>query len=326
MQDFDGIYLQEKKDSRKGFDYSEEDEMHIMGTVLKKPLLNKMSPNSVLANPGLYAFCVKIENTGWDRKSLAPNSSFEDYIKMMIINKPSSPTLRVGKLVDKGGPSFQFFRAKDLKALLDEYDIELKETIEDESYLYEESDYIYYAPYSGDNEYKIEAMFINDGKMFEGYNKLHFEWLTLDKNTDILERTPSQLRKAIVYDQLVEQPQFEPIGKGEDYENAMNEVDDMLRLDESMQFIGTCQEVGERGDMPWEDASQMACDLGYYADFDAKWSGTPEESNYEEISKAEFEGLVDHKLPKHKFVFIKRYDDSIYIAYDKDKDIHYIFA
>jgi hypothetical protein len=70
----------------------------------------------------------------------------------------------------------------------------------------------------------------------------------------------------------------------------------------------------------------MACDLGYYADFDAEWSGTPEESNYEEISNEEFAEACEYVLPKHHYVFIKRYDDSIYIAYDKDEDVHNIYA
>jgi|LSPZ01.1.fsa_nt_gi hypothetical protein len=89
-------------------------------------------------------------------------------------------------------------------------------------------------------------------------------------------------------------------------------------------LVGKCTEVGISGDVPWSDATEMAQDLGYWATFDD--SEDPADSNYKEIDVSEFAENCEYKLPKQHFIFLKKYDDSIYIAYNEDTDIHYIYV
>jgi hypothetical protein len=88
--------------------------------------------------------------------------------------------------------------------------------------------------------------------------------------------------------------------------------------------VGTCVQVGRNEDLPWDDATEMAQDLGYYATFDKDES--PAYSNYKEIDVNEFARNCEYILPKQHFIYLKHKKDPIYIAYNKDTDIHTIYC
>jgi len=95
-------------------------------------------------------------------------------------------------------------------------------------------------------------------------------------------------------------------------------------LKESMkkQLIGDCTEIGDNYDLPWEDATSFAQDLGYYAIFE----GDPEDSNFEEITKEEFNDACNNILDGDNFIYLKEKSNTIFIAYSEDEDIHFIFG
>jgi hypothetical protein len=92
-------------------------------------------------------------------------------------------------------------------------------------------------------------------------------------------------------------------------------------------LIGTCQDVGENPDLPYNDATEMEQDLGFYATFDE--NEDPRDSNWEEISEVKFQ--LKNSIPStffkkgHEYMFLKRKESDLYIAYDIDDDIHYFF-
>ena len=87
-------------------------------------------------------------------------------------------------------------------------------------------------------------------------------------------------------------------------------------------FYGTCVNT----DL-YNDATEMAQDLGYYAAFDNYEN--PDDSNFLEISKEEFieecPDFNEFSNSKDKWLFLKRFDKSIYVAYNENEDIHYFF-
>jgi hypothetical protein len=89
------------------------------------------------------------------------------------------------------------------------------------------------------------------------------------------------------------------------------------------QEIGTCKDIGKLDNLPWNDATELAQDLGYYATFDD--FEDPEDSNYKEITSKEFAKNCDYFLPKHHYIFLKHKEKSIFIAYDKDTDTHHVY-
>jgi len=105
-------------------------------------------------------------------------------------------------------------------------------------------------------------------------------------------------------------------------------VDDNIEISKK-RLIGNCREVGVREDLPWEDATELSNDFGYYSTFEED-DGDPEDSNYEQISAKEFREKcnwsdIDKYGDEENFIFLKRYDDSIYCAYHLEDDIHYFF-
>ena len=99
-------------------------------------------------------------------------------------------------------------------------------------------------------------------------------------------------------------------------------------LNEKLIKIGTCVEVGRNRSLPWDNATDMSYDLGYYARFDDWDYGPAEESDWKEITKSEFTKIANASLPHNKFNFIipKNNKRKLAIAYDEKKDIHHIYA
>jgi hypothetical protein len=99
------------------------------------------------------------------------------------------------------------------------------------------------------------------------------------------------------------------------------------KLTEAAHLIGDCRQVGSSSALPWDDVTDFAQDLGYYATFDR--FEDPADSNYEEISEVKFQMAcaIPAKFfkKKHTYLFLKHREEPIYIAYDEDDDIHYIF-
>lgn len=89
--------------------------------------------------------------------------------------------------------------------------------------------------------------------------------------------------------------------------------------------IGTCVEGADpEGNLPWDDATEMAQDLGYYATFDSMED--PDDSNWTEVSASEFAEHCDYLLPKNHYIFLKRKNGDMYCAYDEDRDIHSFYG
>ena len=97
------------------------------------------------------------------------------------------------------------------------------------------------------------------------------------------------------------------------------------------QYLGDCRELGINDDLPWEDETECAQDMGYYARLD-DFDGGPEDSNFEEISRDQLWAACDVPVqlmkgfPGWEPIYLKRYDDSVYVIYDTADDIHYFFA
>jgi hypothetical protein len=95
-------------------------------------------------------------------------------------------------------------------------------------------------------------------------------------------------------------------------------------LNEQCVKIGTCKQIGKNPNLPWEDATEMAQDLGYYATFDK--FDNPEDSNYKEISVHEFAENCEYALPKQHLIYLKHKEEPIYVVYNIDTDVHTIYA
>ena len=159
------------------------------------------------------------------------------------------------------------------------------------------------------------------GYLVESFNKLHLiekiddelnKWLTIYSRTDPYSKENVEAIKMIKL--LRSQKQ--------------DLVDDNIEISKK-RLIGNCREVGVREDLPWEDATELSNDFGYYSTFEED-DGDPEDSNYEQISAKEFREKcnwsdIDKYGDEENFIFLKRYDDSIYCAYHLEDDIHYFF-
>jgi len=104
-----------------------------------------------------------------------------------------------------------------------------------------------------------------------------------------------------------------------------SELFSSLKENKSKTLIGTCKEVGKNTDLPWENATELAQDLGYYSTFD-EFDGDPEDSNWMTISSHDFAENCIYNLPKHHFEFLRRKNSPhIYCVYDKDTDTHHFY-
>ena len=148
------------------------------------------------------------------------------------------------------------------------------------------------------------------------------------------------LRKKVIVESLSRDELLKLYYKAEPYSKEHKEiVDQIKKLDSEAEarkpekknevkvLIGDCRDViEENDDFPWSDATELAQDFGFYANFD-DWQD-PEESNYEKISKEEFEKKCRLEKPvvgQNDWLYLKRYDDSVYCAYNFDDDIHYFY-
>jgi len=109
-------------------------------------------------------------------------------------------------------------------------------------------------------------------------------------------------------------------------------------------FVGDCRDLEVSNNLPWEDTTECANDLGYWARMD-EYDGSPEDSNYEKITKEEFwEACERHRNPQFDWerkakdytddwdeyidgdkIYLKRYDGNIYLIYDENEDVHYFW-
>ena len=96
------------------------------------------------------------------------------------------------------------------------------------------------------------------------------------------------------------------------------------------EYVGSCQELGVSDTLPWKDETECSNDLGYWTRMDSD-DGNIEESNYSEIDRKEFDqacttkGLWFMNIPGSDNIYLKRYDNNIYIVYNLNDDIHYFF-
>ena len=91
------------------------------------------------------------------------------------------------------------------------------------------------------------------------------------------------------------------------------------------EYAGTCRTNG-----PYYNTTGMAQDLGYYGTFDEQSDGTKDESNFIEIELSEFNTLIPNwrneiKKKKGDWLFLKRKNNEIAVAYNFDNDIHYFW-
>jgi hypothetical protein len=93
----------------KGHDYSQRDYMRILGEYQKKPVLNLVDPNSILANPGLYVFVHDIGDEG--------------RVESVVFNEPYGKEFIVLRREegDYSAYDFQTFKEQQFIDLAEEY-------------------------------------------------------------------------------------------------------------------------------------------------------------------------------------------------------------
>jgi hypothetical protein len=96
------------------------------------------------------------------------------------------------------------------------------------------------------------------------------------------------------------------------------------------EFLGTCKDVGKNYDLPWEDATEMSHDLGWF-DMTGNWEETDRgNGDWEAITPETFfkEVNKDNKQlnRNHDFIFARSSSDGMILAFDEDEDIHYFYG